>query len=102
MDEPIIRYADVLLMWAEALVEKGDLNPEQTAALAKAALQYANSLENATKYSDTANADGELTISNLPLGYYVVDSTLGTICSLNTTDTVAEIEEKNENPQAEI
>ena len=24
VDEPIIRYADVLLMWAEALVEKGD------------------------------------------------------------------------------
>ena len=26
IDEPIIRYADVLLMWAEALVEKNDLN----------------------------------------------------------------------------
>lgn len=26
IDEPIIRYADVLLMWAEALVEAGDLN----------------------------------------------------------------------------
>ena len=25
VDEPIMRYADVLLMWAEALVEKGDL-----------------------------------------------------------------------------
>lgn len=25
VDEPIIRYADVLLMWAEALVEKGEL-----------------------------------------------------------------------------
>ena len=25
VDEPIIRYADVLLMWAEALVEKNDL-----------------------------------------------------------------------------
>ncbi len=25
VDEPIIRYADVLLMWAEALVEQGDL-----------------------------------------------------------------------------
>jgi hypothetical protein len=31
IDEPIIRYADVLLMWAEALVEKGDL----TGAMAK-------------------------------------------------------------------
>jgi hypothetical protein len=26
VDEPIIRYADVLLMWAEALVEQNDLN----------------------------------------------------------------------------
>jgi len=26
IDEPIIRYADVLLLWAEALVEKNDLN----------------------------------------------------------------------------
>ena len=26
IDEPVIRYADILLMWAEALVEKNDLN----------------------------------------------------------------------------
>ncbi len=26
VDEPVLRYADVLLMWAEALVEKGDLS----------------------------------------------------------------------------
>ena len=31
IDEPVIRYADVLLMWAEALVEQGDL----TGAMAK-------------------------------------------------------------------
>lgn len=80
------------------LVEKGDLNAEQTAALAKAALQYANGLQGVTAYSDTASEEGTLTISNLPLGYYVVDSTLGTICSLNTTDNVAEIEDKNEAP----
>lgn len=39
-----------------------------------------------------------VTLSDLNLGYYLVDTTLGTICSLNTTKPDAIIEEKNEAP----
>ncbi|MGN0315709.1 MAG: SpaH/EbpB family LPXTG-anchored major pilin [Fusicatenibacter sp.] len=35
---------------------------------------------------------------NLKLGYYLVDTTLGTLCSLNTTNPDAVMEEKNEVP----
>ena len=38
---------------------------------------------------------------NLELGYYLVDSSLGTLCSLNTTNPDATIQEKNEAPTNE-
>ena len=39
-----------------------------------------------------------VTISGLKLGYYLVDTTLGALCSLNTTRPNAVMEEKNEAP----
>ena len=39
-----------------------------------------------------------MTFSNLKLGYYLVDSSLGALCSLNTTNPNAKIEEKNGQP----
>lgn len=49
--------------------------------------------------SVTANADGtSVTINNLQLGYYLVDSTMGTLCSLDTTNPSVEIIDKNEKP----
>ena len=36
---------------------------------------------------------------NLKLGYYLVDTTLGTLCSLNTTNPDAVMEEKNAAPE---
>ncbi len=41
---------------------------------------------------------GELKFSDLALGYYLVDTTLGALCSLDTTDPDVEMEEKNEAP----
>lgn len=43
-------------------------------------------------------ADGSATISNLNLGYYLVDSTVGALCELNTTKPNMEIRDKNERP----
>lgn len=37
-----------------------------------------------------------VTFSDLKLGYYLIDTTLGTLCSLDTTNPSAEVEEKNE------
>lgn len=36
---------------------------------------------------------------NLKLGYYLVDTTLGTLCSLNTTNPNVKMQEKNEVPR---
>ena len=46
----------------------------------------------------TPTADGSATISNLKLGYYLVDSTVGALCELNTTKPGVEITDKNERP----
>ena len=44
------------------------------------------------------SADGSATISNLQLGYYLVDSTVGALCELNTTKPGVEITDKNTKP----
>ncbi len=49
----------------------------------------------------TPAADGSATISNLKLGYYLVDSTVGALCELNTTKPGVEITDKNTKPTIE-
>ena len=49
----------------------------------------------------TLTADGSATISNLKLGYYLVDSTVGSLCELNTTKPGVVIKDKNEKPTIE-
>lgn len=68
------------------------------AAFAKAALTWADN-------SSTIHDDGQglasnktVSFSNLPLGYYLVDSSLGALCSLDTTNPSATIKEKNDVP----
>ena len=64
------------------------------AAFAKAAATYAK--ENNIAATASAVAEGTtVTFDNLNLGWYLVDSTVGTICSLDTTDKEVTIEEKN-------
>lgn len=74
---------------------------------AQLALKYAkdNSIA-ATKTAPAATEDDEdttttVTISGLNLGYYLVDSSVGALCSLTTTDTTAEASEKNSVPTVE-
>lgn len=79
------------------------------ATFAKKALAYANT-QNHIINSDKsqiapAAAAGATTstvaFSDLPLGYYLVDSSAGALCSLNTTATEATIQEKNGVPSVE-
>ena len=72
-------------------------------AFAKAALEFAQTNTVAAVYTKTATADeatGAVTVqfTGLTLGYYLVDTTLGTLCGLNTTKPDVEIEEKNSQP----
>ena len=67
------------------------------AAFAKAALTWAADKKiSGTK--ETATGD-TVTFSSLDLGYYLVDSSLGALCGLNTTNPDATIKEKNEKPE---
>ena len=49
----------------------------------------------------TPTADESATISNLKLGYYLVDSTVGALCELNTTKPGVTITDKNQTPTIE-
>ena len=67
------------------------------AAFAKAAQKYAkdNSITNQGSVTATTTS---VSFTGLDLGYYLVDSTLGTLCSLDTTNPDVVMEEKNEVP----
>lgn len=69
------------------------------AAFAKAALAWAAD-KKISGTEQTATGD-TVTFSNLDLGYYLVDSSLGALCGLNTTNPNATIKEKNVQPTIE-
>lgn len=74
---------------------------------AQKALKYAN--DNNLNFDKKATAPdaaagatiSTVTFSGLPLGYYLVDSSVGALCSLNTTNPTATIQEKNGVPSVE-
>ncbi len=73
-------------------VKKADV-----AAFAKLAQKYAadkHIANQGTKKADSTKVE----FIGLDLGYYLVDSTLGTICSLDTTNPSVTIKEKNAQP----
>ena len=76
-------------------VEKADV-----VAFAKAAQKYAKD-NNITKQGSVTATTTTVSFSELDLGYYLVDTTLGTLCSLDTTNPNVTMEEKNEAPTNE-
>ena len=73
---------------------KGDAD---AAAFAKLAQKYAKDNSIANQGSVTATTT-TVSFNGLDLGYYLVDTTLGTLCSLDTTNPNVVMEEKNEAP----
>lgn len=69
------------------------------AAFAKLAQAYAANLS--SNQGRTKAISATVVFDNLDLGYYLVDSTLGTLCSLDTTNPDVTIEEKNAVPTNE-
>lgn len=67
------------------------------AAFAKAAVAHAEEAEIAPVKSVTATST-TVVFDNLNLGYYLIDTTLGTLCSLDTTTPNVVMNEKNEQP----
>ena len=72
------------------------------AAFAKAAKKHAEDNTNTISNQGIKTADSvNVSFTELDLGYYLVDTTMGTLCSLDTTDPSVTIEEKNEKPLIE-
>ena len=86
----------------------GDTSDERVAAFAKLAMSYAKDhSDTITPYKSTNKAEdftltnGVLVFDNLPLGYYLIDSTMGALCGLTTTNPAASINAKNAAPTIE-
>ena len=77
-----------------------DLTDARAAAFAKDALAYATAQGITADGGPTAaTADNTpVEFTNLPLGYYLVNSSLGALCALTTTNPDATVIEKNANP----
>lgn len=73
------------------------VNGADVSAFAKLAIAYAKT--NNIAYDGQQKAETTpLVFSDLTLGYYLVDSTVGTLCGLNTTKPNVTISEKNDVP----
>lgn len=78
----------------------GNKDDARVAAFAKAALEYAKKQSIAN--DGTKEAKGvSVEFTGLPLGYYLVDSTVGTLCALNTTNPTVTMTAKNVAPSNE-
>lgn len=72
---------------------------KEAAELAQEALAYAKDTDNHITATDEKKANGTtVEFSELDLGYYLVDSSLGTLCGLDTTNPTVTIKEKNDVP----
>lgn len=74
----------------------GENNDERKAELAKKAIAYAkaNGIAGTTKTANGTTVEFE----NLDLGYYAIDTSLGTLCALTNTNSEYTLTEKNTTP----
>lgn len=74
-------------------------SPEDVREFARKALAYATTNNiTATSIKNTGANDDSATIDGLDLGYYLVGSSMGALCSLDTAHPEATIKDKNQKP----
>ena len=89
------------------LAWKGSADADRVANFAKLALAYAEANSIAPTKTTAAEPlqytvnDNSIVFSDLPLGYYLVDSTVGALCGLSTTNPDGIINSKNGIPTLE-
>lgn len=89
----LAKDADGYVTWKTGADEK---------EFAKEALEYAKTLTTPGSYKETKTTTTDtLTFSALKLGYYLVDSSVGSLCFLGTTNKDVTILEKNGVPSVE-
>lgn len=76
----------------------GDKSADTIATFAKNALAHAKS-NNITPVKEVPATDTTVRFTGLNLGYYLVDTTVGTLCSLDTTAPDVKMQEKNDLPE---
>lgn len=79
---------------------KAEFTDETAATFAKNALAFAKKNNIEDDGHQTAGNAG-VSFSSLSLGYYLLDTSLGTLCSLDTTNPAAILREKNDSPTIE-
>lgn len=77
-----------------------NVDETKTSEFAQKALAYATTNNIGNKGTATAS-NNTVTFDNLDLGYYLVDSSVGALCSLDTTNLSVTIKEKNGVPSVE-
>ena len=102
----VLNENKVNVEWVEKVV--GEDRAPRAAELAKLALAYAKSKNLTSISADGLNqetvvpAEGKntatITFTNLDLGYYLVDSTMGALCGLTTTNPDVNMAAKNAPP----
>lgn len=85
------------------LLWKGDNSPDRVKQFAQLALKFARNESNNVQPVQPVQkaASDTVTYSGLDLGYYLVDSSVGSLCVLNTTNSDITIAEKNGVPSVE-
>lgn len=85
------------------LTWKGTTDEARVKEFAQLALKYSRTETNSVQPVQTAKkaTSDTVTYSGLDLGYYLVDSSMGTLCALTTTNPTVEIKEKNTAPTVE-
>ena len=74
---------------------------DKAAEFAQKALKYAQDSTKIAPDNTTKATTSTVTFDNLPLGYYLVETSVGTVLALNTTNSTWTIEDKNKAPTVE-
>lgn len=94
IDSNTVSAADFFSVNSAGYIEWKDAKKDAGADFAKLAKAFAFEKSIACDETKTAT-DATVTFTNLTLGYYLVDTSLGSLCSLNTTAPSVTIKEKN-------
>ena len=98
-EEPATNYFTVTTNANQTTVTLKDGVTAVDQTLAKAAIAYAEAEGSGITATKTAEANGEtVEFTGLDLGYYAIDTSLGTMCALTNTNSTFTATEKNEKP----
>ena len=94
IDGKEVRATDFFSVNSAGYIEWNDAKKEAGADFAKLAKAFAVANNIACDKAETASS-ATVTFTDLTLGYYLVDTSLGSLCSLDTTAPSVTIKEKN-------